>query len=147
MLDHVRRETHGRAHAARARAVAALAHVDESPLATESAEPTEESNRDHLRGLLAAEAGALFIGLTTAGSEPSSAAADPEEALVRERAKAALRGALDALPERDRGILERHYYKGEPFEAIAQTMGLSKSWLSRIHSRLLAGLGVVLAEH
>jgi len=147
MLDHVRRETHGRAHAARARAIAALTHVDESPLATEAAEPTEESNREHLRELFAAEAAALFIGLTTAEDQAGGAAPDPEEALVRERAKAALRGALAGLSERDRSILDRHYFKGEAFDAIAETIGVSKSWLSRIHSRLLATLGTALADH
>ncbi len=109
MLDHIRRETHVRAHAARARALAALAYVDESPLASEPVEPSETANFARLEELLSAEAGALFLGLT-GGGEPTASTADPEEALTRARAKAAVQRALGELPERERGIVERHYF-------------------------------------
>ena len=144
MIDAVRRETHSRGQSARIRAIAAMTRVDESAVATEAAEPTEESNRDHLRSLLAAEAGALFMGLATGDVREVP---DPEESLSRARKSKALREALEDLPERERTILERHYFVGERFEAIAEALSVSKSWLSRIHARALVTLGAALAEH
>ena len=71
----------------------------------------------------------------------------PEEVTARAQVAASVRGALSDLPERERALVERHYYGGEAFEAIAEDLGISKSWASRLHERAIATLGKALREH
>jgi RNA polymerase sigma factor for flagellar operon FliA len=147
MIDAIRRDTRGRANQRRARALAALALLESGPLFDDEAPQDEDAQRQHLRRVLRAEASAAFVGLAAEPAEVEVAPDDPEEALMRARAKSALRTALDGLPERDRQILERHYFGGERFDAIAESLGVSKSWLSRIHTRAIEALGTALRDH
>jgi RNA polymerase sigma factor for flagellar operon FliA len=55
-----------------------------------------------------------------------------------------LRVAVDALEERDRQIIERHYFAGDSLLEIGRDMGRSRSWASRAHSGALARLRAVL---
>lgn len=48
-----------------------------------------------------------------------------------------LRKRLAILPAEDIDIIVRHYLGGERFDHIALSLGISKSWLSRRHSRAL----------
>jgi RNA polymerase sigma factor for flagellar operon FliA len=51
---------------------------------------------------------------------------------------AALDAAMDALSPVERAIVHHHYFDGEPVNELAATTKLSKSWLSRLHTRALA---------
>ena len=110
---------------------------------------TDLAYQERLKKQLAIEAAALFVGLTA--NAETQLAADPEESpeilLMRQRAGSALRGALMSLPERHREIVERHYFGGERFDHIAESMGVSKSWLSRLHAQAIEALGEALREH
>jgi RNA polymerase sigma factor for flagellar operon FliA len=48
--------------------------------------------------------------------------------------------ALEALDERDRSIIERHYFGGDTLCEIGTAMGHSRSWASRVHTDALARL-------
>lgn len=151
MLDFARRDTHARASVARrrARAVLALEQVSTPSVdpvdATEETAPTEEAQLAAFRDALAASAGALFVGLTTSpDAEPSSS---PESDLIRARATIALKSALERLPERERALIEGHYFRGERFDEMAETLKISKSRVSRLHTRALVALGDLLKHH
>ena len=61
----------------------------------------------------------------------------PEEvASARERASR-VREVVATLPERERALVERHYFEGETLDAAAAALGLSKSWGSRLHARAI----------
>ena len=80
----------------------------------------------------------MALGLSTSRADAMSASDDsssPEEVTARAQVTASVRGALSDLPERERALVERHYYGGEAFEAIAEDLGISKSWASRLHER------------
>ena len=62
-------------------------------------------------------------------------AQDGSQALEDKQAKTAVRQALKDLPDRERRLLELHYYQGHSLAAAGQTLGLSKSWSSRLHAR------------
>jgi RNA polymerase sigma factor FliA len=49
-----------------------------------------------------------------------------------------LTSALDALGDRDRRLIERHYFRGDTLEDIGRAMGRSRSWASRVHARVLS---------
>jgi RNA polymerase sigma factor FliA len=55
-----------------------------------------------------------------------------------------LRVAVDSLAERDRQIIERHYFGGDSLLEIGRDMGRSRSWASRAHSGALARLRAAL---
>jgi RNA polymerase sigma factor for flagellar operon FliA len=90
------------------------------------------------------------MGLSTSRADAMSAVDDsgsPEEVTARAEVAASVRGALEELPERERALVERHYYGEEPFDAIAEDLGISKSWASRLHDRAIATLGKALRDH
>ena len=55
--------------------------------------------------------------------------------------------ALSLLPPRQRAIVERHYFGGERFDEIAESLGVSKSWASRLHAQAMAALAERLRNH
>ena len=60
-----------------------------------------------------------------------------EEECDRLEQQQMLRECLDQLPEKNRQVLELYYFQDVNMEEIGERLGLSKSWVSRIHSRSL----------
>lgn len=146
MLDGVRRQTHGRVLAARAKALSGAAEharrrADGSPPSS-GMPPSEGSFNQRLKRILREHAAVLGIRLVASfGGEaavtPSSA--NPERATLKRDALMAVRSVVSSIEdERQRTILERHYFGGESFSAIAESMALSKAWVSRLHSQAMA---------
>ncbi len=63
-----------------------------------------------------------------------------EESICREEMLETLAGALETLPERERDILILHYYSGKTLKEIAQTMGISYSYIKILHQKALEKL-------
>ncbi|TAK83697.1 MAG: sigma-70 family RNA polymerase sigma factor [Aquabacterium sp.] len=55
-----------------------------------------------------------------------------------------LRELLRELPAREAMLIERHYFDGEPFDAIARSLDLTKGRVSQIHRHALALLQATL---
>jgi RNA polymerase sigma factor for flagellar operon FliA len=96
---------------------------------------------------LAAMATAIAVGLiaTTGVGESGekvqvSAADNPEDAVGRAELLVAIKSAIDELPEEEAVLVRRHYLDGERFDHVAQSLGLSKSWASRLHTRAMQRL-------
>jgi RNA polymerase sigma factor for flagellar operon FliA len=143
LVDAVRRETHGRSAHARALALVAAERVADAVTAPRDEEPaTEQEYQERLRALLESRAAALAVGLVIGAD--TSPEQNPEEVLSRRQMARFLRRAVSELDERERALVERHYYGGEPFDAIARDLGISKSWASRLHAQAIARLGKVL---
>jgi RNA polymerase sigma factor for flagellar operon FliA len=62
---------------------------------------------------------------------------DPEEQAIGGQDQAQLREALATLPERERALIEGFYFEDRRFDEVAQELGISKSWASRLHSKAL----------
>jgi RNA polymerase sigma factor for flagellar operon FliA len=63
---------------------------------------------------------------------------DPELALTKKRDALTLRRCLATLPEKERTIIEQHYFHDLRLVEVAERhAGLSKSWVSRLHDRAL----------
>ena len=58
----------------------------------------------------------------------------------------ALRGAIQKLNDRDREIIESHYFSGETFESISQRLGVSKQRISQLHLRAVREMRKKLQE-
>jgi RNA polymerase sigma factor FliA len=62
--------------------------------------------------------------------------ADPaDEAAARRELAVKVRAAIAALPERERTIVERHYYQDQTLLEAGAELGVTKSWASRLHAR------------
>jgi RNA polymerase sigma factor for flagellar operon FliA len=96
---------------------------------------------------LAAMAAAITMGLiapTGVGEEGEhvqvSTADSPEEAVSRAELLSVVESAIAELPEDESVLVRRHYLEGERFDHVAQSLGLSKSWASRLHTRAMQRL-------
>ena len=108
---------------------------------------TREQADQALGEHLAAMAAAITIGLiapTSVGEEGEqiqvSTADSPEDAVSRAELLAVVQAAISDLPEEEAVLVRRHYLDGERFDHVAQSLGLSKSWASRLHTRAMARL-------
>jgi RNA polymerase sigma factor FliA len=148
IYDGVRRETHGRANAARARALRASELYGHAmggvPVPSEEGmPPSMEAFQERLSTLLSGHAAALAIGLVTARADIERSAdlgANPEELAAEAEFSREVKRLIGKLPERERALIERHYYGGERFDEIAKDLGISKSWASRLHAQALETL-------
>ncbi len=147
IIDGVRRETHGRAVKGRALALAASERFGVDALPTTEAPPEDpipdEAAQAELRALLEGHAAALAFGLVAAVGDMADivdGAETPEDQASRVQFVGAVRREVAALPDRERALVERHYYEGEAFDSIARELGISKSWASRLHAQAMRRL-------
>lgn len=96
---------------------------------------------------LARVATAMAVGLVASpvrgddgGMTALSPSAPADEQLADAEIHAILRREVDALPREEAELVRRHYFEGERFDHVAASLGLSKSWASRLHSRAVQKL-------
>lgn len=70
----------------------------------------------------------------------------PEQEYEFEEERDALRQAIARLDERDRDIIESHYFKGETFESIARRLDVSKQRVSQLHMKAVKHMRRALQE-
>lgn len=75
---------------------------------------------------------------------PAAGSLSAEELLIQHEWRTRLDHAVRALPPRDRAIIEAYYFGGKSLEEIGGGLGLSKSWVSRIHVNAIAKLRAYL---
>jgi len=68
----------------------------------------------------------------------------PDQLLERVHMQARARQALEKLPEKERRLLQLYYFEDRNLEAISAELGLSKSWVSRLHARAVDRLRKLL---
>ncbi|NLE87508.1 MAG: sigma-70 family RNA polymerase sigma factor [Myxococcales bacterium] len=113
-----------------------------------SAERAEQLLRDHM----AAMATAMTMGLFAAGAEDADGVVavarrdDPEAAYASAELESLLRSSVDELPPPEDEIIRRHYFDGESLEKVGGSLGLSKSWASRLHTRAIRRLTLRLRQ-
>jgi RNA polymerase sigma factor for flagellar operon FliA len=152
MLDGVRksaplpRRAHARIRALEAALLVAETAAEDAPQGTLPT-PDVAASEQRLTGHLAEMATAMAIGLLATpavGDEGEPSALDnaltPEEAVAQAELRQMVVEALADLPEDERTLVSRHYLEGERFDHVAASLGLSKSWGSRLHTRAVARL-------
>jgi RNA polymerase sigma factor for flagellar operon FliA len=61
--------------------------------------------------------------------------ASPDERIDTERLRATVRDIVATLPEKERVLVEKHWVDGMTLEEAGASMGLSRSWSCRLHTR------------
>lgn len=71
---------------------------------------------------------------------------DQEEMLGSAEARQIIRDTIAKLNDQERQLLELYYYKDKSLQEVGEILGLSKSWTSRLHARIIDKLQRILAH-
>jgi RNA polymerase sigma factor for flagellar operon FliA len=77
---------------------------------------------------------------------PSQAGGDPETSVVESEEIAALRRAVDELPERQRRVITLHLFEGFTFEQIGAQLGVTASRVCQIEGTAIRALRELLGS-
>lgn len=140
MLDGTRRWTTGRA-------IARLRNREEARARAEGREQPHRAGRPAIMSLVtpkdehAAEGRAGFRG-----ESGDNRARNPESVVNLGDMGEALQDLLSTLDAQERRIIELYYFDDESFRDVARQVGMSPSWLCRIHKGILDKLRCRLAS-
>lgn len=87
---------------------------------------------------------AVSFTLATEPERVQSATASPESKAEVAQLTRRLGAALDRLTDDEQSVIRRYYLADERMTHIAEAMGMSPSWVSRVHRRALKKLRSVL---
>ena len=88
-----------------------------------------------------------MLSLEALGEEPIDRnQVSAESAMEHKQQRESLRHSLSQLPEKNRRILEFCYFDELTFEEIGNKLGLSKSWVCRLHAKSLEMLRKLLTQ-
>ena len=87
-----------------------------------------------------------ITSLEAAGGVTDERRPPPDQQLERLHLQARARRAMEKLPEKERRLLQAHYFEDKNLDVVGAEMGLSKSWASRLHTRAVDRLRKVLEE-
>jgi RNA polymerase sigma factor for flagellar operon FliA len=131
------------------KANAYMAQVEEE----RSAEPAqaEEAEKDKVADLGNAIANLAAIYITNLdGIEglqvKDDNAVQADETLGAEQARVAVNRAVSKLSEQERQLLDMYYYREMSLQEVGEKLGLSKSWTSRLHARVIEKLHRLLRD-
>ncbi len=106
-----------------------------------------EDKARELHDLTATLVGCYMLSLEALGEEPvDQKQLSAEESVVRAQQGQRLRHLLAQLPEKNRRVLQYCYFDELTFEEIGRKLGLSKSWVCRLHAKSLEMLRQQLTE-
>jgi RNA polymerase sigma factor for flagellar operon FliA len=106
--------------------------------------PSAEGTLRSIDSILGRVAAAYTVAVTVEDAEQG--AGSPEEALLHEERLTRMRSAVAKLPDRERHMIEGHYFQGKRFDALSAELGISKSWGSRVYAHALDLLREALFE-
>jgi RNA polymerase sigma factor FliA len=123
------------------RAMAAADGVQASLEEDHAANPTTtpEAADARITSYLAGMATAMAMGTLVTRDDPDADGAppSPEELVAKAELVGRVRAIVERLPEAERTLIERHYFGDETLDHAAASLGLSKSWGSRLHARAI----------
>ena len=82
--------------------------------------------------------------MAAVGQDKDHTDEDPETLTLHAENKRRVRECLQQLPERERVLLEQVYFEGRRLDHAGETIGVSKSWASRLHAKALSRLRTAL---
>jgi RNA polymerase sigma factor for flagellar operon FliA len=111
---------------------------DEEDAANPATSPAAADARltTHLAGLATAMAMGAMAGVA-ADDVPEADVPTPADLAERADLARHLRTIVTRLPDAERALIERHYFGDETLDRAAASLGLSKSWGSRLHARAI----------
>jgi RNA polymerase sigma factor for flagellar operon FliA len=121
--------------------------------------PTSSGGDDELispfehavQDLASAVQGLAAVYITTIDSAEGAQLKDErgplaEENLGLEQARSLVRQTIKKLSDQERQLLEMYYYRDMSLQEVGEKLGLSKSWTSRLHARVIEKLHRMLED-
>jgi RNA polymerase sigma factor for flagellar operon FliA len=144
IIDGLRRQADlPRAIYAKIRAFEAASFAREGQIEDEAAAASEtpEAADARIASTTATMAMAMATAFLAARSDfqdvADQDAQSPEESAIRTSLVEKVRASIDRLPDNERTMMMRVYFDDQPLDETAKSLGLSKSWGSRLHARAL----------
>jgi RNA polymerase sigma factor for flagellar operon FliA len=114
-------------------------------------EPPENPFETAVQDLAEAVQGLAAVYITTIDGTENLQLKDEanpiaEEKLGLEQARALVRETIKKLADQERELLEMYYYKEMSLQEVGEKLGLSKSWTSRLHARVIEKLHRMLED-
>ncbi len=98
-----------------------------------------DSPEKHVRELARAIHGVVTVFVTLLGTVGEDALLDERpaahEQLERHQLSQRVRRVIETLPDKERHLIDLYYFGDQTLEQVGASMGLSKSWASRLHAR------------
>ena len=110
------------------------------------------STADALRGVREAMSAIRTMYVTSLAAiedtalEPADDAPAAGETIDRRRLAARVARAIAGLPERERALVQKHYWEGKNLLEAGVELGISKSWACRVHASAVGHLRDALAQ-
>lgn len=128
------------------RAIEAADRVQEVFHEEDAANPaaTAEAADARLTGYLAGLATAISMGTMVAApnemADPEGRNPTPEDLVGKAELVERVKAIIQRLPDAERTLVERHYFGEQTLDRAAASLGLSKSWGSRLHARAIESI-------
>jgi RNA polymerase sigma factor FliA len=123
-----------------------LAERESAPAASPGGSGNAAATLAEIAEVLSGVATIHITSLEAAAGVTDERLPPPDQQLERLHLQARARRALDKLPDKERRLLQLHYFEDMNLEVASAQMGLSKSWGSRLHARAVDRLRQVLEE-
>ena len=123
-----------------------LATYDEEDAASPATSAEEADSRlgAYLAGIATAIAVGTMVAAPRENVSPEGYDVTPEDLLGDAEVLARVKEIVAGLPHQQRTLVERHYFQGEQLDQAAASLGLSKSWGSRLHARAIEAIAKAL---
>jgi RNA polymerase sigma factor for flagellar operon FliA len=109
-------------------------YSESSPNAT-----TPEEAYEEVKNIASGIASSYLLSLEGMLEEPEQQSIEsPLESVLRREEQEVIAAALAQLPAKNRQVLRKYYFEDLSLEEIGREMGLSRSWVCRVHAKGLA---------
>ena len=106
---------------------------------------TPEEAYEEVKNIASSAASSYLLSLEGLPEEPEEQSTEsPLESVLRGEERDAIDAALAQLPSKNREVLRKYYFEDLSLEEIGREMGLSRSWVCRLHAKGLALMGECL---
>jgi RNA polymerase sigma factor for flagellar operon FliA len=110
----------------------------------ERSERPERASLEDFVQLAVGLAVGLILEDATAAAVDESAEANPYAATELAQLRARVSRLVDQLPDREREVVQRHYYQQHEFQQIAADLQISKGRVSQLHARAVERIRAAL---
>jgi RNA polymerase sigma factor for flagellar operon FliA len=100
----------------------------------------------YLAGIATAIAVGTMVAAPRANLDSEGRDVTPEDLVGNAELIARVKAIVTLLPDAERTLVERHYFGDETLDQAAASLGLSKSWGSRLHARAIDAIAKELRK-
>jgi len=111
-----------------------------------SAEAADARLTQYLAGMATAMAVGLVASSGADDAHSDDRTATPEEIVGNAEVLERIRAIVKTLPDKERTLIEQHYFGDMTLDDASASLGLSKSWGSRLHARAIENIARALGS-